>query len=38
LYELLPQDGGVRLLCDVWLERGDGAKVIAGTASAIVRE
>jgi hypothetical protein len=36
--ERVPEDGGVRLICDVWLARGDGTKVIAGTASAVVKE
>ncbi len=33
----IEEDDGVRLVCDVWLEKEDGAKSIVGTASAIVR-
>lgn len=36
--ERTPVTGGVRLICDVWLARDDGTKVIAGTASAIIRD
>jgi hypothetical protein len=35
--ERVPEDGGVRLVCDIWLEKADGAKAIAGTASAVVK-
>ena len=34
--ERLPEGDGVRLVCDVWLEREDGTKAVVGTASAVV--
>jgi hypothetical protein len=36
--ERVPEDGGVRLICDVWLEKGDGTKAVVGTGSAVVRD
>jgi hypothetical protein len=35
--ERVPEDGGVRLVCDIWLEKADGARAIAGSVSAVVR-
>jgi acyl dehydratase len=35
--ERIPEGDGVRLVCDVWLEREDGTKAVVGTASAVVR-
>jgi acyl dehydratase len=35
--ERIPEDGGVRLVCDVWLEREDGTKAVVGSASAVAR-
>jgi acyl dehydratase len=34
--ERVEEDGGVRLVCDIWLEKADGTKAIAGTASALI--
>ncbi|MBH61604.1 MAG: hypothetical protein CL569_03975 [Alphaproteobacteria bacterium] len=30
------EDDGVRMICDVWIERADGEKAIVGTCSALV--
>jgi acyl dehydratase len=34
--ERVPEGEGIRLICDVWLEREDGTKAVVGTASAVV--
>jgi len=35
--EKLPENSGVRYVCDVWVEKQTGEKVIVGTASGLVR-
>jgi acyl dehydratase len=34
--ERQPEGTGVRLVCDIWLEREDGTRAVVGTASAVV--
>ena len=35
--ERFPEDGGVRLVCDIWLDKADGTRSISATARAVVR-
>ncbi len=35
--EKIPENSGVRYVCDVWVEKQTGEKVIVGTASGLVR-
>lgn len=32
----LEEEAGVRLVCDVWIEKEDGTRAVVGTASAVV--
>lgn len=34
--ERVEEQEGVRLVCDVWIEKGDGTRAVVGTASALV--
>ncbi|MDA0256147.1 MAG: MaoC family dehydratase [Chloroflexi bacterium] len=34
--ERVEEQGGVRLVCDVWIEKADGTRAVVGTASALV--
>ena len=34
--ERVEEPGGVRLVCDVWIEKEDGTRAVVGTASALV--
>jgi hypothetical protein len=34
--ERLSEEGKIRLVCDVWLEKADGTKTVVGTTSALV--
>ena len=34
--ERVQEPGGVRLVCDVWMEKTDGTRAVAGAASALV--
>ncbi len=34
--EKIPEDSGIRYLCDVWIEKQTGEKAIVGTASGVV--
>jgi len=34
--EKTPEPGGVRVVCDIWMEKGKGVKVVVGQASALL--